>query len=263
MAKLRVRFVLNKGRRGAPLGKLGLVAEQIEKFLRALTVECGVQARPGEWVAADFENHSVQFDAEFQGAVDAGMAQVFENRLEFLSDYDPERGGLNGVVRENTALEYAKIGQLIDPDEEIGLGILPFRGGNPKWRTITYFKSERIKLQIETPIPAHGSFQGIIHAWFKEARNPYVQFRELVTGQLIRVEYSNLQYDKIARAVRDRNMVLTIAGDCTYDPATRSVLRLKLDRIADTNSISTEEFDKLFGSFPDFQSDEVWEEALQ
>lgn len=263
MAKLRVRFVLNKGRRGAPLGKLGLVAEQIEKFLRALTVDCGVQAKPGEWIAADFENHSVQFDAEFQGAVEVGTAQVFENRLEFLSDYDPERGGLNGVVREGTALEYAKIGELIDPDEEIGLGILPFRGGNPKWRTITYFKSERLKLQIETPIPAYGSFQGIIHAWFKEAKIPYVQFRELGTGQLIRVEYSGLQYDKIARAVRDRNMVLLIAGDCNYDPVTRTVLRLKLDRISDTTSISPEEFERLFGSFPEFRSDEVGEDALQ
>ena len=145
MAKLKVKFVLNKGRRGAPLGKFGKISEQVERFLIALTHDCGAQARQGEWVAADFENGSVAFDADFQGFVEQHIAASFQKNLEFLADFDPDTEGLNGLVRENTALEYAKIGCLIDPDEEIGLGIVPINGGKPKWRAITYAKAENIK----------------------------------------------------------------------------------------------------------------------
>ena len=135
MAKLKVKFLLNKGRRGAPLGKLGKISEQAERFLVALTHDCGAQAKSGEWLAAEFENSSVAFDAEFQTTVEPHVAASFEQNLVFLADFDPEIEGLNGIVRESTALESPRLGTWTDPDEEIGLGILPRQGGKPKWRT--------------------------------------------------------------------------------------------------------------------------------
>jgi hypothetical protein len=262
VAKLKIRFVLNKGRRGAPLGKLGRISEQVEKFLRALTTDCGISPKPGEWIAADFENHSVQFDAEFQGAVDTGIAQVFESKMEFLADFDPERDGFNGVIKESTALEYAKIGQMIDPDEEIGVGILPHRGGSPKWRSITYSKSETLKARVEFPIASFGSIQGIIHSWFKEVPVPYFNFRELSTSALVRVEYRQSQYESIAKAIQERNMVLMISGECYFDRVDRSVLKMRLERISETVNLSTSDFDQLFGAFAAFEQDVDWEEAL-
>jgi len=131
MAKLRIRFTINRGRKGAPLGKLGKISEQADKFLRAISNECGVPAKPGEWIADDFENGSVMFDASYQGAVDTGVAQVFEHKMEVLADFDPERDGLNGVIRESTALEYAKTGGLIAPDEEIGIESTPIAAESP------------------------------------------------------------------------------------------------------------------------------------
>lgn len=261
MAKLKIRFVLNKGRHGAPLGKLGRISEQAERFLRALSKDSGVEAKAGEWIAADFENHSVQFDAEYQGAVDAGVAQVFEMKMELLADFDPERDGLNGLVRDVTALEYAKIGSLIDPDEEIGIGIIPHRGGNPKWRAITYSRSESLRTKIESPIPAIGSVQGIVHSWMKGVGAPYIQVRELASNQLVRVEYSQSQYPLIADVMKDKNAVVLVSGACVYDRETHGVTRIKLERIEKANSLSTDDFDRLFGSFPDFDTDDLWEDA--
>lgn len=261
MAKLRVKFILNKGRHGAPLGKLGRISEQAEKFLRALSNDSGVAAKPGEWLAADFKNGSVEFDAEYQGAVDAGIAQIFENNMELLADFDPERDGLNGLVKESTALEYAKIGSLIDPDEEIGIGILPHRGGNPKWRTITYSKSQNLRSNVENPIPAIGAVQGIIHSWVKETGVPYVQIRELSSNQLVKVEYRPNQYGIIADAMKEKNNVVMVSGPCSYDRVSHGVMKMQLERFEKTQTLNPVDFDTLFGAFPEFESSEFLEDA--
>ena len=64
MAHVKIRLVVNKGRHGAPLQKLGKISEQLEKFLRTLAADCNIETRPGEWVAANFTNSSVEYDAE-------------------------------------------------------------------------------------------------------------------------------------------------------------------------------------------------------
>lgn len=261
MAKLRIRFTVNKGRQGAPLAKLGQIQIQADKFLRAISIDCGVQAKQGEWLAGDFENGSVMFDVTYQGAVDAGVAQVFESKMEILADFDPERDGLNGVIRESTALEYAKIGRLIDPDEEIGIEIYPHRGGAPKRRTITYQKSQNLTAKVESPIPAYGSVQGVIHAWVKGVSQPYVQIRELSTGDLIKVEYSAAQYSLISKAMKEKNAVVIVSGDCSYDRITRSMMTMRLHRLSEAPVLTTIDFESLFGSFPGFDPGEVWEDA--
>ena len=67
MATIRVRFQLNKGRMGAPLSKLGKIAGQAERFLRALATDANIDQSSGEWLALNFDNGSVSYDAEFQG----------------------------------------------------------------------------------------------------------------------------------------------------------------------------------------------------
>lgn len=261
MAKFKIRFVINQGRHGAPLGKLGRISEQAEKFLRAISLDCGVQTKAGEWLASEFNNGSVEYDAEFQGSVSPADAEIFEKALAFLADYDPDREGLNGVVKESTALEYAKIGSLIDPDEVVRLGIYPHRGGKLIWRDITYSKAERIKAVVEMPLATYGSLQGIIHSWYKEAANPYFNMRELSSDALVRVEYAPRMYSRVADAVREKNTVVLAAGNCVFDRVSRSIERMKLDKLSETRILSPIEFDNLFGSFPEFEPLEYGEDA--
>ncbi len=264
MARIRVRLVINKGRHGAPMAKLGKISEQAEKFLRLLAADCDVESQPGEWVAANFENSSVAYDAEFQGSVNPGAAQIFTKSLEFLADFEPDADeGLNAAIRPATALEYARIGALIDPDEEIGLGIYapdaPKRA--PKWRKITYRAAVALKREIETPIPSYGALQGILHAWYKEAKEPHFSLRELATDAIVRVYYPSTLYADVARAVQERNTVLMVSGNMLFDRATRAATELRADRIELMKMLSTAEFEEFFGSAPDFVADiddETW-----
>ena len=84
MARIRVRFELNKGRIGAPLNKLGKIAEQAERFLRALASDVQIEARADEWLAINFRNGSVSYDAEFQGEITPAEVDAFNRNLEFL-----------------------------------------------------------------------------------------------------------------------------------------------------------------------------------
>ena len=117
------------------MSKLGKISEQAEVFLRALAADCEIVTHPGEWLAVNFKDGSVEYDAEFQGDVPPGTDEIFARNLAILADYDPENGGLNVGIKPATALHYAKIGALIDPDESVGVGIYPAKGkGKPKLR---------------------------------------------------------------------------------------------------------------------------------
>ena len=65
MARIRVRFEINKGQIGAPLDKLGEIASEAEKFLRMLAQDLRLDVKKGDWTALNFENGSVGFDVEF------------------------------------------------------------------------------------------------------------------------------------------------------------------------------------------------------
>ena len=166
------------------MSKLGDISKQAEKFLRLLASDVKIVGKAEEWLAVNFRNGSVSYDAEFQGEITVGELDAFNRNLEFLADYDPEAEGLNGLVSPATALEFARIGTVIDPDEVIGLGIYGRERSKPKWRWISYAKTAEIRAQLETPVPAYSSVQGIIHSLQKEVRRPFFRVRELATDAL-------------------------------------------------------------------------------
>jgi len=265
MARIKIRLVINKGRHGAPMTKLGKISEQAEKFLKLLAADCEIETHPGEWLAVNFGDGSVEYDAEFQGDVNPGAAQVFTRNLEFLADYDAESEGLNAAIKPMTALEYARIGALIDPDEEIGLGIYapdaPPDSKPRKLRSITYRATAALKREIETPVASYGSVQGILHAWFKEAKEPNFQLRELSTDTLVRVYYNSALYPDVAKAVQERTTMMMVSGNMLFDRATRLATELRADRIELMKMLSTAEFEEFFGSAPNFVADlddETW-----
>lgn len=262
MARIKVRLSINKGRRGAPMAKLGKISEQTEKFLKMLATDCDIETHPSEWLATEFGNGSVEFDAEFQGDVNPADAEIFARSLELLADFDPDSEGLNiATIKPATALEYSRIGALIDPDEEIGLGIYSPFAKQPKWRRITYRETAALRREIEAPVVSYGSVQGILHAWFKEAKEPNFQLRELSTDALVRVYYAPQLYADVAKAVQERTTMLMVSGNMLFDRATRQATELRADRIELMKMLSTAEFEEFFGSAPDFVEqidDETW-----
>ena len=238
------------------MAKLGKISEQAEKFLKSLAADCEIETHPGEWFAVNFG--AVEYDAVFQGDVNIGAAQIFTKNLEFLADFDPDSEGLNAAIRPQTALEYARIGSLIDPDEEIGLGIYAPEAPDAKpkkLRAITYRAAAALRREIETPVVSYGSVQGILHAWFKEVKEPNFQLRELSTDALVRVYYTSSLYHDVAKAVQERTTMLMVSGNMLFDRATRLATELRADRIELMKMLSTAEFEEFFGSAPEFTAD--------
>ena len=255
MARIRVRFELNKGRIGAPLSKLGDIARQAENFLRSLATDVRIEGKADEWLAINFRNGSVSYDAEFQGEITPGEVDAFNRNLEFLADYEPEFEGANGLVSQRTALEFARLGTIIAPDEIIGLGIYGRDRTRPKWRQISYAKTAEMRARLEAPVPAYASVQGIIHSLQKEAKDPFFRVRELATDVLVNCYYPVRLYSDIVDALRERTTVLHVAGDTVFDRATRAIVKLNVDRIEKTRMLSSEEFEKIFGSAADLTGD--------
>lgn len=259
MARLKVRFVINQGRHGAPMAKLGRIAEQTEKFLRMFAADLGLEVKPGEWLAADFKNGSVDYQAEFPKDVSPAVAQFFSTGLAVLADFDPDTEGLNGRVSESAALEYAKIGTLLDPDEIIRMGIIAPDSRTPRWRDITYGSLSSIRRELEQPVVAHGSIQGIIHAWFKEAKEPHFQLRELATEALIKVFYADDLYERVAKAVQARNTTLMVDGKIEYDKVSRQAIEMRAERVNTLPMMSAVEFEEVFGCAPNFEPSPIEE----
>jgi hypothetical protein len=239
--------------------KLGKISEQAEKFLRALAADCNIPSKQGDWLAANFRNGSVEYDAFHSDDVSAASAEIFSRSLQAIADYDPDKEGLNFGVSASTVLEYGRIGALIDPDEIVGIGVYPANGGRIRWRSITYTRASAIRRKVEAPIPSYGAAQGILHAWFKEAREPHFQLRELSTDALVRVIYPSRMYDEVAAAVRERNAILDVSGDLLYDRATRNPVEMRADRLRMVRLLSTAEFESFFGSVPDFVAEDTSE----
>jgi hypothetical protein len=190
MAQLKLRIELNKGRAGAPLEKLGDITRQIDRFLRSVADDLKLEVKRGEWLAQNFRNGSVSYDVAFQVDVPESKVRHFNQCIEFVADYDPDAEGINGLVSDATLLEFGRLGERIDPDETIGLGIYAPDRKRLKWRRVEYRKASRIRQAIEIPIKSYGSVQGVFHAWLKEAQQPFFQLRELATENLVRCYYT-------------------------------------------------------------------------
>ena len=242
--------------------KLGEISRQAERFLRALAADVKLAVKKGEWLAVNFENGSVSYDAEFQGEVDEGTARAYLSALRFVTDYDAETEGANGLVTDATLLEYAKIGQIIDPDEVIGIGLYDGRSRKPKWRTITYNKTSRIRGQMEAPISSYGSVQGLIYSLIKEADKPHFRLRELASEHLVRCYYTNEQYPLVYSALRERSLVVHVSG-YTFDRITRSVITVEVDRIDSTEALSGADFERFFGNSPALTGEMETEEFIE
>src|SRR5258707_14899820 len=76
MARLRIRIELSRGGVGVPLGKLARVVDEAQKFLHMLGEDVHIQAR-GEWLGFDFDHESLNFTAEFSGAVTPEQVRAF------------------------------------------------------------------------------------------------------------------------------------------------------------------------------------------
>ncbi len=251
MAQLRFRFRFNPGRTGAPLDKLGEFAVPTERFLRFLACDLDLPMEKGKWLAINFTNESVAFDSEFAEAVPEKAVARGKKAVELLTGETPLEACDRKIIEFKTAAEFSQIGKILDPDEQF-LVALYETDAKPEWRPVTYRQVAELRKLLTTPIISYGSVQGIIHSWAMGADQPFLQLRDLASGDLVGCNYKQeLRQKIVATAERDRN-VIHIYGKIKWDRTKNKILEIAVDDIQAMSPLSARDFDKLFGSMPAF-----------
>ena len=264
MADLRLRIKLNEGHTGVPLGKLGDVTHQFVKFLESIATDVGVELKQNTWLATNFHNGSVLFDAVYQEEVPESVTREINNCLEFVTDYDPNNFSTEIPVTEATLLEYGNFGNCLDPGEDFKLGIFPMDDSEQqvKWLRIEYGIVSQVQKAKEMPLSSYGSVQGSLHSLYKEAPSPYFKLRELSTAQLIQCLYDSTLYPSVINGLKDRNAIIHATGYLQLDRATQTVTKMRVERIDKVEPLTEREFSVLFGMDPKMTGDLTTDQCI-
>lgn len=257
MARLRVRFKFNPGRKGAPLDKLGEFAEQTEKFLRSLASDLHLDAKKGEWIGDNFADGSFEGDAEYGGAITESARDDGVAALEIIFGDDPLKACNTGLVRPVTIGEYAKIGEVLSPGDHFEAGVYIDDAATvpPPLKQVTYRKTAEIKQLLKAPYVTEGAIQGIFYNWTPGAEPPFFTVRALQSWQLVHCEYHKENYHLVHEATEVENAILMVYGTIQWERLTNSILKVLVSNVVHTKTLTGAEFNRLFGSNPNFTGD--------
>ena len=192
MARLRVRLELNRRSAGVPLDKLASVVEETRKFFHLLAEDVHIDGEH-EWVASDFDPESLNFTAEYSGAVTSEQMRAFGAAFAGATS-----------LRRATIGQFTRIADFLGEDELVGFGLYQADAETEpsEWRCLSKRDAHRFGQEIqllaqavgdsqpETSLPAvNGSVAG--RRLFKDRR----EREALVAGdpaKLIREVESNL-----------------------------------------------------------------------
>jgi hypothetical protein len=253
MARLKVRIRFNPGRTGAPMDRLGEFATQTERFLRSLASDIGATSKKGHWLALNFGNESVGFDTEFAGALRDAEAVQGIAALDAILGENTLTAIERGLVSYGTVAQFSRIGESLDPDDYFLMGVYETpQADAPALQKVTYRKTAELRQLLEAPYKTAGAVQGFVHSWHQGADDPFLNVRELSTGNLIHCEYEPDIYAKIHKATEAQDTVVLIYGEMTWDRATNQIVKLAVSDIEAVKPLLPHEFERLAGIAPSF-----------
>lgn len=250
MASLRIRFKLNPGRHGLPLGKMSKQTENIELFLRALASDLGVDDGKNLWLAGQFKNGSLDEVITLPVEVPDELVEDFNEVVAYLSKYT-----LNGAaptsLTPTTIDRFAELRQCLDSDESIG--IATFDVGSPSSRRFVYVDSLRLDAvgkSIEKETQYVGAIMGRTHEWNKGAEKPYIIIRDLVSSELVRCNYADSDYEKVAKLFANKTAVVIVEGTISLNLITSKTEVLLATGFDIAPDFSDDDFSNFFGAAP-------------
>ena len=144
MSRLRVRIELNRGGVGVPLNKLASVVQQSQSFFRMLGDDVHIDQSQGDWLGFDFDHESLNFTAEFVGAVTQEQVAAFHAAFDGTTP-----------LRRATIAQFARIADAIEEDEVIGFGLYLNESEDPgEWRCLSRRDALRIAEEIQVLLGA-------------------------------------------------------------------------------------------------------------
>jgi hypothetical protein len=152
MARLRVRLELNRRTAGVPLDKLASVVEETRKFFHLLAEDVHIEAERGEWMASDFDTESLNFTAEYSGAVTAEQVHAFGAAFAGATS-----------LRRATIAQFTRIADFLGEDELVGFGLYQAdaEAEPSEWRCLSKRDAQRFGQEIQLLAEAAGESQPV------------------------------------------------------------------------------------------------------
>jgi hypothetical protein len=260
MSRLRVKLVLNEGGEGAPLGQIVDIGREVERFLRYLAEDAGIGVERREWVAREFENASVRFDIEAPVDLTDEALASFNRKFDYVDKFDPEKQTLNGVVRHQTILQYAKTAEALGAHERMSFGLYRPKAEKPyEYKRLSKLRAIDLQQRLTEKVRLKSTIQGKIHNLGVEEH--YFNLRERKSGRLIRCDFPPALYDEVHAAATDPEALIYVRGTVSQRRVDRFIEGVKVQQIKPAPR-APEVFTKLFGQFPGYTGDLTTQEFI-
>lgn len=247
MPSLKIRLELNRGRVGIPLEKLANIAKDTKAFLTMLGTDLHLSSE--DWIANNFANGSVMFDCQ-RIALDAASQEKGHRAMRAIFSGDRE-SEINALIRPATRLQYSLIGKQIDADEVIRIGLYQNGGREPgDWYELTREIAEEISESNARFAQYYGEVQGIVHAFFKEARKPKLVIRELSSQTLIDCFFKREMYHAAVDTMTEPGAVIFVEGTINEDLGIGVVESIEVTDFRLAPDFDLAFFDSFIGSQP-------------
>jgi hypothetical protein len=238
MARLRIRIELSRGGLGVPLHKVASVIGKSQRFLDLLGEDVHIDRSKGEWLGFDFDRESLNFTAEYVGAVTAQQVEAFNAAFDGTTS-----------LRRDTIAQFAGITDAIGEDEIIGFGLYQTdENAEPtEWRCLSRRDAlriaEGIQLLLETDQESHlpaardpnlgARIFGERREWSLEPGKAPDSVREVERNLSARIQRVENQVERHSGLIQDltahsattetsfRNLLTTVEGFCNQ--ATRRI----------------------------------------
>ena len=235
MATLKIRIELHRPAKGVEMSKLAELAAESQKFLRMVAEDAGVDPNAGTWVAEDFYNQGVGFDAEYQLAdVDAEQVASYINALEGIAAAQRETNWSVKGVRPLTVLQSAKLATVAESGEAIRIGLHPANADASErvdWRVLPRDRGTAIVDYFQESVEYRGMLQGLIHAIYKESNPPHFAFRDFASGALVNCEFTSGIWNDLHRALERKDAVVLVSGWIRAKRIDRSIDVMRVEKI--------------------------------
>lgn len=265
MGTLRIRIELNKGRVGMPLGKLTHVCHETTCFLAMLCSDLGLPAPKESWLAQEFENASVDFDLCYPEALTDDLAELGRRALRMVFGEAHDDTALALRIGSETRRQYRRIGAALDIDEVAHFGV--YRDGEARpqhWFELVH-TSEVKNADGLIDRNTYGEVQGVVNAFFKEHKPPYLRIRELATNELVRCYFQPDKYQAAVELLEDRDAVVFIEGWLKEDAVSGQTREIRVEDFRPAPDFDLALYERTLGSIPDYtgsmSSEDVVKEA--
>src|ERR1700722_7171977 len=150
MSRLRIRLELNRRTAGVPLDKLASVVEETRKFFHLLAEDVHIEAEHGAWMASDFDTETLNFTAEYSGAVTAEQVHAFGAAFAGATS-----------LRRATIAQFTRIADFLGEDELVGFGLYQEDAETEpsEWRCLSKRDAQRFGQEIQLLAEAAGEAQ--------------------------------------------------------------------------------------------------------